>query len=353
MVTTRGKFKFPTPGQFIAEFTIDRVVYEYTATLSSPIEGLSGDVTLNYVAKDQLREALSFVGEFKGNNTFNLRFPASGVSVSYDPSSLESAGEEARWGTYFIVRVSGNGTWNIKPVHARATGTIETTSSTTFVAEFTINDVLRQYIGKFGAPLPEFAVDRAILSFDNDGQIMGSPAFAVEVGISDIRVAFASGVTMSGRLRRTRPSAITGYGTGGWDGSSPEDKIARGTMTSPKSSSSKSTFVASLTVDDVVYKYTASFQVGSPIPDFACDKMALTYQNLGQLIGKVAFGGDIGIDSIKLSFSNKLTMHGGLRNNLDSKIRIFGEGNGLQDPGYGPGLFDQDDYPVATYADTI
>ncbi|KAF8895132.1 hypothetical protein BD779DRAFT_1434445, partial [Infundibulicybe gibba] len=98
------------------------------------------------------------------------------------------------------------------------TGTIAATSSTSFVAVFSVNNARKKYSATFTPPLDTFSSDLVHLSYSSLGQMIGSPAFTGEVGISDVHFTLSSpGVMMSGELRKHTSSKFTISGTGIWN----------------------------------------------------------------------------------------------------------------------------------------
>ncbi|KAF8890652.1 hypothetical protein BD779DRAFT_239896 [Infundibulicybe gibba] len=194
---------------FVASIMIGDVCHKYSATFEPPISTFESDhITINFITEGQIIGKAAFTGNI-GVRDLDLKLSSPGVTIS-GPLNKNTTSQ---------LQISGTGTWNgssFGPQKAR--GTLSTMSSSTLVARFTVDDAVHIYSAKFYPSLPSFGTDEITLTFDNLGQLIGTPAFSGEVGVNSIRLMLSSsGVEMNGDLNRHMNQKYTISGTGAWD----------------------------------------------------------------------------------------------------------------------------------------
>ncbi|KAF8890650.1 hypothetical protein BD779DRAFT_1516222 [Infundibulicybe gibba] len=210
-----GKIVATSATSFVASVMINDVRHKYSATFEPPISTFESDsIVINFTTEGQIIGKTAFSG-YIGIRDLDLRLSSPGVTIS-GPLSRNTTSR---------LQIFGTGTWDESSVGPqKARGTLSTTSSSTLVAKFMVDDAAHTYRAKFHPPLPSFGADDATLIFDN-----------LEVGVNSIQLMLSSsGVEMNGDLNRHMNQKYTISGTGVWDSASPDPEPPVGPVAEPK-----------------------------------------------------------------------------------------------------------------------
>lgn len=78
-------------------------------------------------------------------------------------------------------------------------------------------------------------------------------------------------------------------------------------------------------VDDIQFAFAGVVSPG--LPPFTASRATLTYNNIGELSGSLSYRGEVSIDTLTLTFSNGLKIHGHVNPpGVDPPISIVGQG---------------------------
>ncbi|KAF8895133.1 hypothetical protein BD779DRAFT_703332 [Infundibulicybe gibba] len=200
-------------GVLTATFPLGSIAYVFTATFSGP--HLGATVTPSDFTTSSATVAYNDVSVLDGNKPFvgqvdsqiTICFPARSLHLTGTLTTPISPPQE----------IAGVGVWSTKPIMPTALGTLVTTSSTKFVAEFTINDKKYTLDGSFSPPMSTFRSNLVTLTYTTLGELIGSPGFTGEVGVDGIYLQLSTPkVTIVGDLTASISSKITIAGTGSW-----------------------------------------------------------------------------------------------------------------------------------------
>jgi len=200
-------------GVLTATFPVGSIAYIFTSTFSGPSFGATvtpSDFTtssaeVSYNDARVLAGNKPFVGQVDSQLT--ICFPARGLHLTGTLVTPINPPQE----------IAAVGVWSTKPITPTAPGTLVTTSSTTFVAYFTIDEKVYTLDGTFKPPMSTFKSNYVTLTYTTLGDLIGSPSFSGEVGISGINLQLSTPkVTIVGDLTASISSKVTISGTGSW-----------------------------------------------------------------------------------------------------------------------------------------